>query len=246
MILKWGTYPHDQNEIKFRGIHIEEVRSSYGRRYALRHRYVIRGVKRASSQSAMTTKLAALEAAYVGQQGKDLIFYLNDGITETQHKLLTANTLNGTRVESFRYLDGYPGVWGAKTEYVNRRTYEVIISGEVLSAESTLVAWHESLTLIGNGGLTGVIMESLVGVPEIQTTKAFTGCRAIQRGFAMGLQTWPDFPSPLWPARMLGDRIINDIQTPKQWGSTANLMFPISWEYRFIDTSSFSGTPTIP
>jgi hypothetical protein len=230
MILKYGGYAHDDNEVNFT-ISMRTIRSSFGRGRGFRIQWNIMGVKFGNSFSDLTSKLTSLENAY-GVDGQDLIFYDSDGSTLTRHSLYNANAFGQVKVQDFRYLKGNPGIWGSGTEYVNKRSYQIVVEADVLNDRSRLLSWKESVRTFGVGLEQRKWLESLTGNPQRQRLKRRTTIKAIQTGTAVGDTTWPQAATPLWPADEHTDRRDFTVHTPKFVVNGAD-QYPISWAYYF-------------
>lgn len=198
-ILSYGGHQHDENETGFT-ISKFLTLSPRGTPFKNLHSWVINGVLRATTQSALTAKMDALKAAY-DQSGQDLTFYLGGGVA-SHHKLLSSQTLTGTRVRSFTWLPGQPGVWGSGTEYVFRRSYRIVVDAEAIAdGADNILQYTQSISRKGTGGRRWLLAGSLVGPMQEQTVQQATPLYLIQSGFALGLFSRPDFPGPLFPSR---------------------------------------------
>lgn len=229
MILKWGSYAHDQNEVGVR-IHYRGIFDTFGRRMGDVHDWHILGAKLASSQANITTALASLEAAYLTDYN-DLILYLDDGTTETRHKLLNENMFGGTHVTSFGYISG---PWKMQTEYANRRTFFATVRGEQRYG-SGQYSWKERIRIKGTGGAKFRYMPRLVGVPIAQTLQTATSYYYIQEGSAIGRQAYIAPPGPLYPGiEHLPERVIEYYSPDEIRTDGTNLqeeMFLTTWRY---------------
>lgn len=193
MILKWGSYAHSQNEV---GVRITQraIFDTFSRRMGEVIDWHILGAIHANSQSALTSALASLEDAY-RTDNKNLILYLDNGTTETQHKLLTAECFGGTKVTGLGYMDG---PWKMRCEYANRRTFWIGIRGE-RRVGTGYWSWRERLKIKGTGGRKFIYMPQLVGAPTGQTIQTQTTFFYVQEGMATGRETYIAPPGPLYP-----------------------------------------------
>lgn len=243
MIITYGSYSHDANENWFQ-IHARFRHNKLGRPQSIINRWTIWGVKKAASQAALTTALNSLEAAY-SADGYDLYVYLNDGTTATQHFLLNSGTVDGVRVKDISYPDRDPRHGQSGCEYVNRRTYRIILEAEVVDADAyPLVSWEETVIGIGTGGPIFIQKGALTGPPQRQIIQQQSSFQAIQIGRAVGYLDYPgQIASPIWPNdEHLEKRRITP-ETPK-FGLIRNTEYPISWRYEFESTSQLVGNPT--
>lgn len=242
MILKWGGYEHDDNEVSF-SVRISRATDSFQRIRASTVRFVIQGTIIGTSFSDLTDKLNTLESEY-STQGKDLVFYDNDG-NETAHALRNSETLGGTRVVGFEYLEGIPGVWGSSTEYVNKRTYRIAVEGDIVT-RGGLLEWEESYTYYGNGGPEHKWIESLVGDPQRQTLKQRTIGIGIQEGTAVGENGYPPLPEMLYPDLLMNIRgqspMVRPVSPKGLWTGQYHV-YAIGWRFIFMGPSALPGIP---
>lgn len=242
MILKYGTYAHANNEVWF-SISKRAQHSPIGFSQHVNVTWTINGVLKGDSTSDLTSKMQALENAY-SSDFKDLIFYDNDGTTELHHSLRNNQSIKGIQVKAFNWLSGNPGVWGSGTEYVNRRSYQIVVSADVLDSGSNLLEWHEGLQLVGDGGPKWVVMGALRGPVQIQEVQEITPYRVIQSGYAYGHLAPPTPPAPIWPFALHGDQKVEEILTP-DLGVNVNTRYGIRWRYMFESATALTGGPTL-
>lgn len=197
MRLTYGSYSHAENENTF-NISRTMSLSPRGLPFKIFHNWVIDGVLVGTSQSDLTSKMSVLYEAYK-IQGQDLKFLFDNGGV-THHALLSSSTLTGTRVRNFSWLNRQPGVWGSGTEYVNRRSYRIVVDAEALAdGADNLLQYTQQVTFKGTGGPRWVLAGSLNGAKQPQQIERFTSLYAIQSGFALGLNFQPSYPGSLWP-----------------------------------------------
>lgn len=235
MILKWGSYAHDQDEVGIRITH-RDIFDTFGRRMGSVQDWHILGAKHAASQSALTTALENLETAYNTDYG-DLILYLNDGITATAHQLINADTFGGTHRVGFGYIDG---PWKMRTEYANQRTFWAIIRGETRTGSGQW-AWREQVSIRGTGGNKWRYMPQLNGAPTAQILQTQTPFYYVQRGMAIGRQAYIAPPGPLYPGIEHTELRQITYHTPRdmRWGP-ANEMYLTEWAY-FMEATVSAG-----
>ena len=256
MILEYTTiertHTHPDNEIWIEGIDRVNIISGIGQRRKSMVRYTIRGVVQAASAGALTTALAALELAYSVDYG-DLKFWESSGgskTTVTQHTLLNDDTIGGVKVKRFRYLKGNPGVWGSGTEYVFKRTYEIILTGDVFDNDvgdednDQILQWHESIRQIGNGGPRWAMVGAITGPVQRQELQQFTPFLSIQQGYGVGHLAKPIPPDPIWPQNLHQDQTQHGEKTPK-FAVLWNTEFGITWKYVFESATSLIGGPNL-
>jgi hypothetical protein len=232
LILKWGAYAFDDNEVWFQIIR-RVVYSPRGRRMWTKHTWIVTGVKIGDDAADLTSKLTAMEIACL-TDGQDLLFYDNNG-APTSHGLFTSTCINGVQATSpVHYPGGNPGIWGTGTEYTNKRTYRVVFEGDLLHFDDDLVRSHETLSYIGNGGQLNIWQESFIGLPQPQTPKLFTKRRLIQQGSAIGLTTTPIAPAPLFGNPYIrNDLSMTEPGTALRVGINFDTHYPLRWRYVF-------------
>lgn len=250
MILHYGAYSHQNDSVQFT-FQKKAVLSRIRQRIYVKYRVDIRGAVFAASptQAACKTAIDALEAAY-SIDGQDLIFK-DDSDVATPHTILSANTMNGTRVVSGPvWAPGWKGVWGSGLEYYNRRSFRVSIEAEVSDVEGAhdIVSYRESSAVLADGGADFVIQEALVGDPQRQDTASATKQVARQFGVAVGFLAYPDFPSELYTASARKPHPLwkgyGDPQVP---GAITDTHWPIKWDYLFEAASGLDPTePNMP
>jgi hypothetical protein len=236
MLLRYGSYTHDQNECAL-VIEKRAVFSPRGERQFVRETWHVAGIKQAASQGALTAALAELRSAY-NVNGRDAGLYLDDGATLTDHYLTSSATLGGVRVTG---LD-FPRGEGA--EYSTFRTYRITLEADFPDTTTNLLEYDESLNFEGNGGPRRVFLEVLEGLPQEQIANQCTTCRATQHGRAVGYGTYPVPPPPIWPAAELADRRRIILRTPERYaGQFAR--YPVEWHYAFESIAPLAGTPHV-
>ena len=236
MLLRYGSYTHDQNECAV-VISKRAQFSPRGDRQSVRETWHVTGIKQAASQGALTAALAALRAAY-GQNGFDVGLYLDDGVTLTDHAMASAATLGGVRVLELDFPHGD----GA--EYSTFRTYRLVLEADFPDSAGLLLEYDEALHFEGTGGPRRVFLEVLEGLPQEQIGTQASTYRVTQSGRAVGHGTYPLPAAPIWPAAELVDRRRVTLRTPQRFaGPWAR--FPVEWKYVFESISPLAGTPTL-
>lgn len=240
MYLKYGNYRHEDNEVELASITKHLVRAESGAKRLLRETWTLKGELRAATQSALDAAIRQLENAYLRQDGRDAVFYFDDG-TATQHQLRNSRSLSGVRVLSL----SYPVGRGA--EFATYRTYEIQLEADFPVADNTanLLAWQESITFQGSGGPDVSVTEVLDGPPLIELSGTHTPCYATQSGSALGHRSYPSVPGPIWPANEIGRERSITPGTPKLLNGVL-VEWPVSWSYRFVAQGPLSGLPHQP
>jgi hypothetical protein len=236
MILKYGTYAHDNNECALTSITKSVNLSETGERLGYTERWRIRGVKHADTQAALTTALAALETAYA-YNGRDLVLYYDDGSTVSQHALYTGTSRSGVRITEF----SYPAGEGA--EYSTFRTFEIGAEAEYLTSTAGILSWVETITLLG-GGEVWALIPTLRGPAQRQVLQQQGTYGAIQSGQSIGYNGWLVPATPIWPQYEHRERRRIERTTPTFLGN-GEARYPISWNYEFEAAVPIFGSPTL-
>jgi hypothetical protein len=201
------------------------------------------GQSGAAAQATVDAKVVALESHV--NPGIDIVFSLGSSAS-----LLSSNTVQGTQIREFSWLPGYDGVRGSGAEGLLRRTFHLVVYGDVLAHPDTYITqWFESITSLGNGGPKTKPVGSLSGFVQAQQIQAVTPYFAIQSGFAVGLLSRPNAPLAIFNGRSDAyyepESMNTSPFTPRNWGVNRNTEFGIRWSYRCWSTSPLLGTPTI-
>jgi hypothetical protein len=237
MILKYGSYAHSDNEVQITISRRSRIEDN-GLRASFVESWNIRGVLQAANPAALTAAIAALEAAY-SASGQDLVFFENDGTTETAHKLANATAIGGVKVVSG---PGYPA--GSGAEYSTFRTYAITVEAEYPLDVDDPIAWTQTL-VAGGGGARFVMLQTLTGSPVRQQEAENTPYWALQTGTAKGLLDYPTPDDPMFPDDEHVDRRRIVHRTPEIIeGVPAG--FVVSWSYSFESVSPLVGEPGYP
>jgi len=231
MYVKYGDYTHQAGSPAVT-IERENVHTEAGSLWLTRERWTIQGMIANPSGVAadMSTAIAALENAY-RSGGQDLKLLMPDGSTSSEHVLLNANCLGGTRVTK---PPSYPK--GDGPEYVTLRHFTVTVEGDIPATSRTdLLSWVETISFSGGGPRYGYV-ETLVGLPQKQKLRQATIYKAVQSGRAVGIANYPTIPQPMWAADQVDAR---DVQydSPRRRGFSSGsdtwTEWGVSWTYRF-------------
>jgi len=236
MYLKYGSYTHAQNEAAVQ-IGKRAVFSPRGYRQAVRETWRILGVLHAAGQASLTSAIASLRAAY-GVNGLDLGLYLDDGLTLTDHALVSSLSLGGTRVTSLEFPNG------SGAEYSTFRSYSIAVEAEFPDTSNNLLDFSETLSFEGSGGPRIIFLDTLDGLPQQQIAQQRTTSRARQEGRAVGLATYPPVAAPIWPGAELPAERRLAMRSPRR--VAGNLTeFVVEWKYAFEAVIPLAGMPTV-
>lgn len=240
MIFRYGNYFHEDNEVWF-DVDFRTIHSDVGVRQNILGRWTVYGVKIGTSESDLTSKLNALQLAYQFDGG-DIGFYDNSG-NLTTHIMLSGITTDGVQVESFKWLPGNQNTWGSGSEYVNKRSYRIVLVGNIIDCPLNIVSWRERILGIGTGGPKVIFKGALTGAPQKQTVQQQTSFEAIQEGSAIGYFESPVNPPPFSPQNEHVDRRRLSVYTPK-FGPFRNTLYRVDWTYFFESTTGLVGNPS--
>jgi hypothetical protein len=244
MYLKFGGYVHDQGECAItisRTSRVEHgIVVGYTERWNVQGRLQITSTgDPAADRALLSARISALQLAYQ-QQNADLGLYFDNG-TPSTHFLQSARTAGGTRVTK---PPEFP--IGVGAEYSTFRNFALSVEADFLDSSIGLVSWTESLSLTGGGPQFGYLL-TLNGPPQKQLLRQQTTFRAMQQGEAIGLNSYPVAPAPLWPADEHGE-LRNISQTlPERTGlgnSAVYHHFKTRWSYVFESSAPLLGAPT--
>jgi hypothetical protein len=205
--------------------------------------YTIIGVKQVvddpnpeTTKANLTTALQNLTNAY-NEDYKDFGLYHDDATTPTRHVVTNAETFGGTKVvvaPSFM-----SGPWGGRIEYLNRRTYYIVLRAEIRVGDG-LYDWSERITIRGTGGAKWRYSPREVGSPEAQTLQTATSFWYVQEGENIGRQDWYPPADPLFPGIEHGDMRVRTFETARDKVVGGNEMFATSWQY-FMEATTDQG-----
>jgi len=197
------------------------------------------GLSNAASKAAVDAKVVAVETAI--RDGGDLVFSLGSTM-----KLLTSDCLEGTHVKKFSWLTSQEGVNGSAAEGVLRRSFNLVIYGDILvTTDTDIIHWSESMTYVGTGLARVVPVGSLAGTVKAQQTQAYTPFWMIQSGMAIGLTSRPTPPTPTYQG-ISGiyydpSSLSSTIGSPRRFGINRNTEFPVRWNYKCWSSLSLLG-----
>lgn len=234
MLFRYGGYTHGVAEVILASISRSTEYSPRGLPLISKVSWTINGVIQGTSLSDLTTKLAALEAAY-SKQRQNAGLYLTDG-TPTVHQMQNGTAIGGVRSSGVSYPSG-DGV-----EYVTSRTYSVTLEADYEFTGNDLLEFNETLSFQGTCGPKFVYLQTLNGPPEKQIVQQKTTMTATQSGSAMGYRARPSAPPPLWPKDEHEEARRIDKTSPRVIAGESR-DFGISWSYTFESDSPLNGEP---
>lgn len=214
-----------------------------GRVEFVRNRWIVQGHLKAANASALSTLIAALEAAMVN--GGNLAFML-DGSTPSEHTLDDADTLNGVNIRQFQWLG--TSARGSGVEYVLRRSFRIIFEGDVDPADqdTDIVHWTETIMRMGDTPAHNVWMESFNGAAEYQTVITYPKHVTLQIGMAIGRTGYPAVATPLWTSPYYISKLarVGTIH-PSYIGVNEFRNYGKTWKYHFESDTGLAGGPTL-
>ena len=198
-VFSYNGYAHDDNACWFE-IHRYGIVGATGRIIKARNIWTVHGrvncsagtTDTSSAIAQVNTKVLAFEAAL--KDGGDVIFSLGSSM-----RLLDSDCTEGTHIKSFSWLPGYDGVRGSGAEGVLRRTFKLVVYGDipVTNTDTDITQWQETITYSGTGYAKVVPVGSLAGAVQAQQLQAYTPYYILQSGFAVGLTGYPTTPTPM-------------------------------------------------
>lgn len=190
-----------------------------------------------AGQTDCAIRMANVEAA-LAAEGGDLLF-LNDDGSRSQNSVLSAATLSGVRCVEGPTWGDRPGA-----QFSTWREYACVFEWETSFGDFAPLLTDFSETLTVRGGQPRlVVLETLNTPPVLQTTVPLTGYRAVQEGFAVGYQGYPD-PSqiapPVWPLAQTDQQVTT--ASPERVGP-AFRNYTVRWQYTFASADPLFGLP---
>jgi len=244
MKLTYGSYDFTNNMTSYnRNINI--LRSQTGLAAIADERWIVRSKIRGTSAADITSKCNVFTANMI--DGFDLTF-LDNSNASTSDFMTHAVQLNGCRVDRIRWIPSAGSPVQSGATFVNCREVEVVFSGQRMAGTTgDIMSWHESVTLIGNGGPKWIMVPSINGAVEPTTLIDFTPYSMVQMGRASGLDGYPAFPDALYPLFEHQEQRVQEQGTPRRWGRTnaLNLEYPIMWKYVMESATALTGLPQL-
>lgn len=240
MILKYGNYAHSQNEVNV-DIKKRTIENEAKQKTGYIETWTITGILHASTQAALTTAIASLKSNYA-VNGYDLTLYLDDGTTPTSHGLSSSGAKGGVRI-----IEGpsFPITTGA--EYSTYRTFSIVAEAEYniesgSGNQPKYESYDESITFQGTGGPIWKLFPTLNGRWQRQQVAERSSYTVQQRGRAVGKNTRPSPPPPIWPDAEHEEQRVIEFGTPDRVGNGYE-NYPISWSYVFESNDRLNGNP---
>lgn len=237
--LSIGSFDCDEDSAWFK-IDREGIIGGLGRLTKVRNVWTIYGRVNGTDESSVDAEVVALEAAVV--DGIDISFSLGSTMS-----LTSANTTEGTHIKHFSWLTGSDGVRGSGAEGILRRSFKLVVYGDILvTTDTDIIHWQESINGIGTGGPNVVPVISLLGDVQAQQVQARTPCFLIQSGYAVGLTANPTASPQIYlgvPGIHYMPTLCNiNYFTPKQWGVNQNAQYGTRWSYKCWSINQLVGS----
>jgi hypothetical protein len=206
--------------------------------------------KRWSGQGLLTTqqRTAAAAAADIDSQvatlntvlvnGVDIRLTMPNGTTLSQHQLLSADCIGGTRLVSA----GVPTF--ERAGGITNLPFTFVYEGEVPveDAASLLRSFEETIQFSGGGPLYGHIVTQS-GLPVKQLLRRNTVYRAVQSGQAVGYLARPTPPLPIWlGAQVRGGELT--VKSPRRRVDSF-IDFSVAWSFEFESAFPLIGNPHV-
>lgn len=177
-----------------------------------------------------------LKAAFL-QRLPELVLRTASG-SSSGNGLTNNNSVTGVRIINYAFPDGGEGELVSKRafEFVANARYPAGVLGAVLS-------FSETLSIDGTGGPLYVLKPSLEHRAVYTRAQKFTTVSARQLGTAVGYDSYPNFPPPLWGVPILKPRpYVRDFMAPQLQG-LRQTNWGIRWDYSFESNGPLRGLP---
>jgi len=242
---QYGNYKHAIGEVSVKVACEGDFGPAMNERSVI-HRITLEGILQAANISALTTALAALEAAYaIPNQA----FAVYDSATGSKTAWAVspsqAGVIGGVRV---RMRPNYPGNTGA--EYTTYVTYSVVVEWMTQgSGWGIITDWNETLTFSGGGPLWTLTPALGNFPPQYQLIYAQTPYRLTQEGQAQQPGSYPIPPPPAAP--QFEHRHLRNVREigPKLIGQSPNagyIDYGVAWHYEMESAGPIIATPSVP
>lgn len=240
MRMRWGTYLHEDQEVKLTRYYKRAVLSRRGLRERLRVGMQFKIRVLGDSISDLAAKTVAIETEYA-VDGKDAVL-LNDDGSESQYVLKTnhPNAITGVRVLDFSWIDENPA------EIVNNRTAVVHLEADYFDAFTGILEYFETIRFSGNTGPRWRYKEFPEADPIKVQQQRKTIQWVIQSGHSLGLAAYVQPQGSLWPNDEHQDLQIYEPYSPT-FNGYALSGYGLRWAfYHSLTTDNSGQRPTVP
>ena len=173
--------------------------------------------------------------------GKDFVLRTDSGKVSSA-AILSKDTASGTRVISISAPEAKGG------EFATRRPIAFTVTAEfhVADTRRAVVAWTETVSIVGTGGPRRAWRFPINGRAVRQVVTPYSLVRATQQGQAVGYLARPTKPKPLFPAYEVFDARAGSVTSPELFGSEY-INWPVQWAYTFErGDGPLVGLPLLP
>lgn len=241
MYFTLGNYSTPNNSSWFQ-LTMQAALSPRKRKVFERQRWNIHTFLKADSQDDLSALIAGHEAG-MRQENVDLTFFKDDG-SETAHKIVNANTVNGITFKGINYPSYFPSVFGSGSEYAEGGAFRYVVTtheADVLDVEDNIVFYWQSLQY-SLGGADYKVIGALTGPPQVQFTMQQSPMWAVQTGTAIGMYSNPNPADPMFGIPVKPSGWVKP-ETPKNFGRVRNWGYPTTWYYPYESPGSLAGVP---
>lgn len=189
-----------------------------------------------ATQAGMTIKLRQL-ASDIQKPRPDLIFYEDDGATQTALKLLAADCVDGPNLTDLSFPDKAPDIYPTGVEY--GCTFQA--TNLALNASSNPITEFTEIITPGGGGQEVILVGGAINPAEYQTAKQNAPWYYTQSGSAVGMFGYPPVPPPLWPDCLL--KTMQPVRESPRVAGPIGMYYRISWSYDFGSPWQLFGLP---
>jgi hypothetical protein len=239
--MSWAVYgghrhpDHEVNLVKLETVSVYSERNL--RMYETRTVY-LSGEIQEDDPLRMTQKIQQLQAAYASD-GLDFRYHL--AANNVPHQLInSADCLSGVKVLQ---RPTFPDGDGA--QLATTRSFSITLQAIYDAPESDLVMWEEEIETIGDGGPLFFIVDTVDG-PQGVVVAPRTAQYYIQKGRAVGYNSYPSPAPPVNPAGLIGPRSRLGRKSGRNLGRSLKF-FTRTWHYQMVrDIAVFGGVDYIP
>jgi hypothetical protein len=238
--LFWGSTPFPVNAAAVTGS-VQFVRSGSGRPIESVQRVEVGFTLFGAGQKDLSNQEGVIRAALMTPY-QDLILRRDDGGI-AGISLINNSSLSGCVVVSGPDFGEAQG-----SEYVTTRRGRFVVEATYLvpGAQTALVSWTQTVSVLGNGGPRRTWREPVNAAPIRQVVKRQTVIRYTQSGQAVGHLVKPFVPPPIFGRAYL----VNESEAV-QYGTGEPLgrswrNWPVSWNYVFESDRFLVGTTPLP
>ena len=239
MYLKIGSHTFALGQVAL-NIQSDVEENDAGQPLFLRQRWSAQGLLTTQQRTAaaaaadIDAQVAVLNTVLVN--GVDIRLTMPNGTTLSQHQLISANCIGGTRLVSA----GIPSF--DRAGGITNLGFTFVYEGDkpANNAASLLRSFEETIQFSGGGPLFGHIVTQ-TGLPVKQKLRGNTVYRATQSGSAVGYLARPNPPLAIWQNAQIRAGDFTSKSPRRRNGDFID--FGITWSYEFESAFPLIGNP---